>query len=100
MKSYLFNTLKVTLSMSLLAFFSSCTVTPYTNEILVSNAEELNNAISKATPGTDIIMKNGEWTDIQIKFSGAGTDKNPIRLRAETSGSVIVNGLSDLKLGD
>ena len=99
MKSYLLNTLKVTLSMSLLAFFSSCTVTPYTNEILVSNAEELNNAISKATPGTDIIMKNGEWTDIQIKFSGAGTDKNPIRLRAETSGSVIVNGLSDLKLG-
>lgn len=67
--------------------------------ILVSNIQELNDAISNAQPGTEIIMANGEWDDVQIRFIGNGTEDQPIALRAETAGQVIIQGESDLKLG-
>ena len=66
---------------------------------MVSTPEELNQAISGSQPGTEIIMKNGEWNDIQIRFIGYGTSDQPITLRAETSGEVKIQGKSDLKLG-
>ncbi|MEM8484819.1 MAG: chondroitinase-B domain-containing protein [Bacteroidota bacterium] len=67
--------------------------------VLVSNTEELNEAISNAEPGTDIIMANGEWKDVEIRFVGNGTADKPITLRAETPGEVLIQGQSDLKLG-
>jgi len=66
---------------------------------MVSTPEELNQAISNASPGTEIIMKNGEWNDVQIRLIGYGTREQPITLRAETPGEVIIQGESDLKLG-
>ncbi|MEP1032634.1 chondroitinase-B domain-containing protein [Ekhidna sp.] len=66
---------------------------------MVSNADELTEAIANAQPGAEIIMANGEWTDIQIRFAGTGTDEEPITLRAETPGQVIIQGQSNLKLG-
>jgi poly(beta-D-mannuronate) lyase len=68
-------------------------------KIQVANASELQNAISQAQPGEEIVMSNGEWTDVQIRFYGNGTEANPITLRAETPGEVIIRGVSDLKLG-
>jgi len=65
----------------------------------VSNAEELQLAITSASPGSIIVMKNGEWKDIQIKFFGIGTAEKPITLRAETPGKVMLQGKSNLKLG-
>lgn len=70
-----------------------------TNKVLVSNADELNEAISNAESGTEIIMANGQWEDVQIRFVAQGTEYQPITLRAETPGEVIVKGRSDLKLG-
>lgn len=67
--------------------------------ILVSNADELRLAIRDAKPGHEIIMANGAWTDLQLRFVGYGTENNPISLRAETAGKVIINGESELKLG-
>jgi len=78
---------------------ASCQQTDSITGILVSNAGELNEAISNAQPGTEIIMANGEWDDIQIRFIGNGTEEQPITLRAETPGEVILQGESDLKLG-
>lgn len=69
------------------------------NSVLVSNASELKEAISNAKPGTEIVMANGEWNDIQIRFIGNGTEAQPITLRAETAGEVVLMGQSDLKLG-
>jgi len=69
------------------------------NPIKVSNAEELNAAIKNAVPGTEIVLANGIWKDIQIKFFGIGTKEAPIVLRAETPGKVTVEGISDLKIG-
>lgn len=66
---------------------------------MVSDIMELNEAISSAIPGTEIIMKNGPWNDAQIRFFGKGTEGSPIILRAETSGQVILQGVSNLKLG-
>ena len=65
----------------------------------VNNPDELNQAIMNAKPGDEIVMANGEWNDVQIRFIGNGTAKQPITLRAETPGEVIIQGESDLKLG-
>ncbi len=67
--------------------------------ITVSNADELNEAIANAQPGDEIIMANGKWNDVQINFIGSGTESQPITLRAETPGKVLMQGASDLKLG-
>ena len=67
--------------------------------VLVSNSEELHQAIEKANPGDEIVMKNGKWNDLQIQFYGHGTEDKPIVLKAESSGEVLVTGQSDLKLG-
>ncbi|WP_273566007.1 chondroitinase-B domain-containing protein [Maribacter halichondriae] len=59
----------------------------------------MNEAITKATPGDEIVMANGDWTDVQIRFVGYGTENQPITLKSETAGEVVVKGNSDLKLG-
>lgn len=90
---------KLTLIITVLAIIQGCQSGNSNSGIIVSNADELKEAISKATPGTNIIMKNGEWSDLQIKFEGQGSEGNPITLKAETPGQVIITGQSDLKLG-
>ncbi len=77
----------------------SCQSTDTREIVSVTNADELNNAISNAQPGTVIEMANGEWNDISIRFTGKGTENQPITLRAETPGEVLIQGESDLKLG-
>ncbi|WP_297765219.1 chondroitinase-B domain-containing protein [uncultured Muriicola sp.] len=65
----------------------------------VKDIAELNAAISNASPGDEIVMANGDWNDVQIRFVGYGTEKQPITLKAETAGDVVIRGKSDLKLG-
>lgn len=67
--------------------------------VKVNTETELSDAIQKAVPGTDIIMANGQWKDLQIKFSGKGTKEQPITLRAEEAGKVSLEGHSSLQLG-
>lgn len=76
-----------------------CQNTAPVNQVKVSNVAALHEAISNATPGTEIVMVNGIWEDIQIRFYGIGTESQPITLRAETPGKVLLQGESDLKLG-
>ena len=68
-------------------------------DIYVKDITELNEAIDKASPGDEIVMANGDWNDVQIRFVGYGKEKQPITLRAETAGEVLISGKSDLKLG-
>lgn len=82
--------------LTVLAIVSGCQ--QFGEKVLVSNEQELKDAIANAQPGTEIIMTNGEWNDVQIRFIGNGTEHQPITLRAETSGKVIIQGESDLKL--
>ena len=65
----------------------------------VGNIDELNTAISEAEPGAIITMTNGTYEDLHIEFYGEGTEADPITLRAETPGEVIIEGQSYLHLG-
>ncbi|TYK67081.1 chondroitinase-B domain-containing protein [Colwellia echini] len=69
------------------------------NEVLVSNEQELKSAIKNAKAGDNIVLKNGTYTDIKIKFYGEGTEQSPITLKAETAGKVFIEGQSNLVLG-
>lgn len=84
---------------TVLVLITSCQVAPKGAQSLVNNAEELKTAIANAQPGDDIVLANGTWEDIKIRFIGEGTENQPITLRAETPGEVIIQGESDLKLG-
>ena len=64
----------------------------------VADASELREAIATAGPGTEIVMADGEWTDLRVRFVGMGTAEAPITLRAETPGGVILRGASELQL--
>ncbi|MDO6760478.1 chondroitinase-B domain-containing protein [Tamlana sp. 2_MG-2023] len=63
----------------------------------VTNGDELNEAIKKAEPGDVIVMSDGVWKDVEIKFRGKGTKDQPITIKAETAGGVSIEGESYLK---
>lgn len=67
--------------------------------IYVKDNDALYNAIKNAKPGDEIVMANGDWNDVEIRFVGYGTEEQPITLKAETAGEVLIKGKSDLKLG-
>ena len=66
------------------------------NEIMVSNNSELTNAIASSRPGDMIIMKDGEWKDVEIDFNATATINLPITLKAQTAGKVVLDGSSKL----
>lgn len=66
---------------------------------MVSSAAEITQVLQNdAGPGDTLIMTNGTWTNQTINFSDFGTSTNPITLRAETPGQVILNGNSTLNI--
>ena len=73
--------------------------TAFSQEKKVNSLSELNQAIDAAKPGDEIVMANGVWSDVDIKFRGKGTKERPIKLRAEEEGQVTIEGRSCLKLG-
>ncbi|KPM30545.1 Alginate lyase [Croceitalea dokdonensis DOKDO 023] len=77
----------------------SCNKNAENEKVYVKDIAGLNEAIQRAKPGDDIVMANGEWNDVEIRFVGYGTEEQPISLKAETAGEVILSGKSDLKLG-
>lgn len=66
--------------------------------IKVKNQEELKSAVKNMVAGDEIVLANGIWKDVQIRFYGKGTKEAPIVLRAETEGKVTIEGVSDLKM--
>ncbi|WP_300024570.1 chondroitinase-B domain-containing protein [uncultured Maribacter sp.] len=89
---------KVFLLLTFISLLFSCGEKSSTSTITVNDINELNAAITDAKPGDDIVMANGNWKDVSIKFVAYGNEKNPITLRAETPGEVLITGTSDLKL--
>ncbi|WP_296633691.1 chondroitinase-B domain-containing protein [Polaribacter sp.] len=68
------------------------------SSIIVSSTSELTDALSKAVKGDKIVIKNGTYKDVNIKFVGEGTEDTPITLSAETAGEVFIEGKSSLEL--
>ncbi|WP_298778467.1 chondroitinase-B domain-containing protein [uncultured Polaribacter sp.] len=85
------------LIINLIILFVSCSKKS-TNVILVSNNLELNEAITNAKAGDNIVLKNGVYKDVNIKLIGEGNEKNPITLKAETPGEVFIEGVSNLEI--
>ncbi|MGI9429123.1 MAG: polysaccharide lyase 6 family protein, partial [Bythopirellula sp.] len=85
--------------MLLSACLTSC-CTASGADIVVSSASQISTAMQTAGPGDTLIMTNGTWTNQTINFSSSidGTSGNPITLRAETPGQVILNGNSTLNI--
>ncbi len=88
------------LILSLSIFLFTCQQQSSNNSsTVVKTNEALYKAIESAKPGTQITMANGIWKDVNIKFTGSGTESKPIVLKAETPGEVFIEGTSDLKFG-
>lgn len=85
--------------MATILLLFSCSSNTNKESILVKNIDELNIKIKQASPGDEIVLANGVWKDVQIKFFGHGTQENPITLKAETPGEVLFQGISNLELG-
>ncbi|AWV97122.1 chondroitinase-B domain-containing protein [Arcticibacterium luteifluviistationis] len=90
------NNLLLVLSIVLLF---SCSKNSRSEDNHVKNIDELNIAIKQAKPGSEIVLANGIWKDVQIKLYGHGTKEAPITMRAETPGEVFIEGESYLHLG-
>lgn len=67
-------------------------------DYFVTSVSQINTALQSAQPGDTVIMANGIWTNQDIEFNGFGTSANPLVLRAETPGQVILNGNSTLDI--
>ncbi|MFB9052463.1 chondroitinase-B domain-containing protein [Formosa undariae] len=92
------NTIKSTISILILSILFTVQASAQAGKTMVNNAKELEEAIKAAKPGDHLVMANGVWTDIIIKFKGVGTEAQPIVLEAETPGQVFIEGQSRLRL--
>lgn len=68
------------------------------NEILISSQAEFNDSVEGLRPGDTLVLANGVWENFEILFSGAGTEKSPITLRAQEKGEVVISGESNLRM--
>ncbi len=89
---------KTTILIGVLTFLINLNCFAQTNKILVSNPTELQNAIKSAEPGDNIVLTNGVWENLEIKFNAIGEKDNPITLSVETPGKVTLEGQSCLRI--
>ena len=92
------NKIKSTISILFLSILFTIQASAQTGKTMVKNESELDQAIKEAKPGAHIVMANGVWKDLVIKFKGEGTKEQPIVLEAETPGKVFIEGQSTLRL--
>ena len=78
--------------------FSFFSLKVNSQEFLANNIAEYNYLIENAKAGTTIILKNGIWKDVNLNAFGNGTKENPIVVKAETAGEVIISGNSALNI--
>ncbi|TLD72270.1 hypothetical protein FEM03_02630 [Phragmitibacter flavus] len=68
-------------------------------ELRVANPAALEKAIRAAEAGDVISLNEGEWRDVEIVFTGKGTEAAPITLKAATPGKAVLTGASTLRIG-
>jgi len=68
------------------------------SDFKVKSVIELKAVLKNIKPGDQIFLANGEWKNAQILFDANGTKENPITLKAETAGEVILTGSSSLRI--
>ncbi|GGQ18084.1 polysaccharide lyase 6 family protein [Shewanella litoralis] len=82
----------------MLSILVPLTTQVYAQEHLVASQTQYQQALKQLQPGDSIILKNGTWQDFEIVFTAQGTAEKPVTLTAQTKGSVILSGQSNLQL--
>lgn len=86
-----------TIGRVLLFYIGSLTIA-HGQTTVVKNVTEFNSAVSQASPGGTIVLKNGIWENAELVFDADGVEGDSITLTAETAGEVILSGTSTLAL--
>tara|TARA_R110002051_G_scaffold323250_1_gene416255 strand:+ start:209 stop:2671 length:2463 start_codon:yes stop_codon:yes gene_type:complete len=74
-------------------------VTTLNAQTLVTTNAQLQSAISSATAGSEIVLANGIWNNVQLSINKNGTATNPIIIKAQNIGQVFMQGNSNIQLG-
>ena len=64
----------------------------------VATLQEFEAAVPALQAGDELVMANGVWTDVELRLKAEGSADQPIALRAEEPGKVIISGHSNLGL--
>jgi len=64
----------------------------------VTPADDVSAVFAAAQPEDVIVMADGAWNNVALHLEGSGTAEQPITLRAQTPGRVVVTGKSHLRL--
>ncbi|MFC1619538.1 chondroitinase-B domain-containing protein [Candidatus Neomarinimicrobiota bacterium] len=67
-------------------------------EYFVSNADQIDSMLASVVPGDTLTMVNGSWMNAEIFFHADGVEGQPILLRAQTPGQVVLSGTSYLQI--
>ncbi len=65
----------------------------------VTTYKEFDEAAKHAQPGEEIVLANGNWTDMTLKIKSSGTADKMIYVRGEEPGKVFIDGSSQIRLG-
>jgi poly(beta-D-mannuronate) lyase len=69
-----------------------------TRAVFVESPAALPAALAAAQPGDILTLKDGEWIDAKIVVTKGGEPGNPVEIRAQSPGGVILRGASLLAL--
>jgi len=64
----------------------------------VTSSEKFTSAAAEVKPGDTIVWAAGRYENVAMRLRGAGTEAAPITVRAETTGSVVFTGASQLEV--
>ena len=67
-------------------------------EVQVSNRSEFDAALKSLSAGGTIVLSNGNWKDVELNAYGKGSKEDPVIIKAETAGEVILSGDSSLNI--
>ena len=81
----------VIILLGIISIFVSC-------DRAISDLNNLTQIVQKASPGDTLLIKDGTYTDVEIKILGNGTFEKPIVIKAENNGKVFIEGRSNLQL--
>lgn len=70
----------------------------FSRDYKVANITEFNASVQLLEPGDQIILENGVWKDVDLRFKARGSKNKPITLMAQTPGKVIISGKSSLSM--
>ncbi|MDE6827097.1 MAG: polysaccharide lyase 6 family protein, partial [Alistipes sp.] len=82
----------------LLTLFIAAAVLPVAAKKYRVALPEVAAVLRTAGPGDRIVVADGDYRDLELKWRGAGAEGAPVRIEAATPGGVRIGGMSTLRL--